>query len=131
MGRPLKKKVKGGESPEGKDSVELKAPSPAINLTESTESNIEVPAESGIFSNVLEAGSTLHKGGDNKNFSPQHAITTLAQFPSWHAHKKKLHVELYKRFQKLGNSTLNQALIHLIQTQMISRDQWQILLIHI
>ena len=100
MGRPLKKKVKEGKSPEGKDSVQLKPP-PAINLTESTESNIEVPAESGISSNVLEAGSTHHEGGNNEDFTLQHAITTLEQFPSWHAHKKKLHVELYERFQKL------------------------------
>ena len=96
-----KKKGQKGKSPDDKESVQLEAP-PAINLTESTESNKEDPAESGISSNVLEAGSTLHEGEDIENLLHQCAMTTLEQFPSWHSHKKKLHVELYKRFQKLG-----------------------------
>ena len=53
--------------------------------------------ESGV-SNIVEASSTIDEGGDKKKVSQ---IEAFEQFPTWHPHRKQLHVELYKNIQKL------------------------------
>ena len=88
--------VEKGEFHEDKHSVHLKDPS-FVKITNQDNKEIGVLDKSGI-TNEVEARTTIDEGAD---IDKESQIEALEQFPSWHPQWKELHVELYKKFQKI------------------------------